>query len=159
MNIAPSLEEKVKIIENCVEVAHSLDVENPRVGIICAVEKVNEKMEATLHAQELVKMNENGVIKNCTIGGPFALDNAISKEAALIKKIDHPVAGNAEVLMAPDIEAGNILYKALAFFAKAKNAGIIVGARAPIILTSRSDSREAKLYSIALGVMIAFNKK
>ena len=77
-------------------------------------------MEATLHAQELVKMNENGVIKNCTIGGPFALDNAISKEAALIKKIDHPVAGNAEVLMAPDIEAGNILYKALAFFAKAK---------------------------------------
>lgn len=159
MNIAPSLEEKVKIIENCVEVAHSLDVENPRVGIICAVEKVNEKMEATLHAQELVKMNENGVIKNCTIGGPFALDNAISKEAVLIKKIDHPVAGNAEVLMAPDIEAGNILYKALAFFAKAKNAGIIVGARAPIILTSRSDSREAKLYSIALGVMIAFNKK
>ncbi len=159
MNIAPTLEEKVKIIENCVEVAHSLDVKKPRVGIICAVEKVNKKMEATLHAEELVKMNENGEIKNCTIGGPFALDNAISKEAALIKKIDHPVAGNAEVLVAPDIEAGNILYKSLAFFAKAKNAGIIVGARAPIVLTSRSDSREAKLYSIALGVMIAFNKK
>jgi phosphate butyryltransferase len=158
MNIAPTLEEKAKIIENCVEVAQALDNKMPKVGIICAVEKVNKKMEATIHAEELVNMNQRGEIKDCIIGGPFALDNAISKEAAIIKKIDHPVAGNAEILLVPDIEAGNILYKSLSFFAKAKNAGIIVGAKAPIVLTSRSDSREAKLQSLALGVMIAFNK-
>ena len=158
MNIAPTLEEKAKIIENCVEVAHALDNELPKVGIICAVEKVNKKMEATIHAQKLVDMNEKGEIRNCIIGGPFALDNAISKEAAMIKNINHSVAGNAEILMVPDIEAGNVLYKSLSFFAMAKNAGIMVGAKAPIILTSRSDSREAKLHSIALGVMIAYNK-
>lgn len=158
MNIAPTLEEKAKIIENCVEVAHALDNEIPKVGIICAVEKVNKKMEATIHAEKLVDMNQRGEIKDCIVGGPFALDNAISKESAIIKKINHPVAGNAEILLVPDIEAGNILYKSLSFFAKAKNAGIIVGAKAPIVLTSRSDSREAKLQSIALGIMIAYNK-
>ncbi len=158
MNIAPTLEEKAKILENCVEVAHSLDNDNPKVGVVCAVEKVNEKMEATMHAAELVEMNKRGEIGGCIIGGPFALDNAISEEAARIKKISHPVAGKADILLVPDIEAGNILYKSLAFFAKAKNAGIIVGAKAPIVLTSRADSREAKLQSIALGVMLAWKK-
>lgn len=155
MNIAPTLEDKAKIIGNSVVVFQALNNRMPMVGVICAVEKVNKKMEATIHAEELVKMNENGEIKDCIIGGPFALDNAISIEAARIKEITHPVAGRADILLVPNIEAGNVLYKSLSFFAKAKNAGIIVGAKAPIVLTSRTDSRETKLHSIALGALIA----
>jgi len=155
MNLAPSLEEKAKLINNAVQVANALDNKEPKVGVVCAVEKVNPKMEATLHAAELVKMNEEGTIKGCMVGGPFALDNAISVEAAEHKGIHHPVAGRADILLTPDIEAGNVLYKSMAFFAKSKNAGIIMGAKAPIVLTSRADSHEAKLNSIALGVLIA----
>ncbi|MCR1898622.1 phosphate butyryltransferase [Irregularibacter muris] len=158
MNIAPTVEDKVKILKNCVGLANALDNQEPRVGVVCAVEKLNNKMEATLHAAELVERNKRGEIKGCIIGGPFALDNAISEEAARIKKITHPVAGKAEILLIPDIEAGNILYKSLSFFAKARNAGIIVGARAPIVLTSRADSKESKLNSIALGVLLACNQ-
>lgn len=155
MNIAPNLKQKVQIIENSVQVTKALDIDLPKVAAVCAVEKVNPKMQATLDAQELVKMNQEGKIKGCIVGGPFALDNAVSVEAAKHKGIDHPVAGKADVLLVPFIEAGNVLYKSMVYFARGKNAGIIVGAKAPIVLTSRADTHEAKLNSIALGVLMA----
>lgn len=155
MNIAPNLEQKKQIIENAVQVANALGNDNPKVAVLAAVEKVNPKMQATLDAEALVKMNEAGELKGCTVGGPFALDNAVSVEAAKHKGINHPVAGYADILMVPVIEAGNMLYKSMVFFARAKNAGIIVGAKAPVVLTSRADSDEAKLNSIAIGVLMA----
>lgn len=155
MNIAPKLEQKKQIIENAVLVANALENDNPKVAVMAAVEKVNPKMQATLDAAELVKMNEEGLLKGCVVGGPFALDNAISVEASKHKGIEHPVAGYADILMVPVIEAGNMLYKSMVFFARAKNAGIIVGAKAPVVLTSRADSDEAKLNSIAIGVLMA----
>lgn len=155
MNIAPKLDAKKKIIENAVKVARSLEVEVPKVACLCAKEKVNEKMPDTVDAKALEDMNKNGELKDCLVGGPFALDNAISEEAARHKGMDHPVAGKADILMTGDIEAGNVLYKSMAFFAKSKNAGIIVGARKPIILTSRADNEEAKLNSIILGSLTA----
>ena len=155
MIIAPDLGQKVQILENAVKAARALDIISPKVAIVCAVEKVNPKMPATLDAQELVKMNQEGRIKDCMVGGPFALDNAVSVEAAKHKGIDHPVAGRADVLIVPDIEAGNILYKSFVYFARAKNAGVIVGAKVPIVLTSRADNEEAKLNSIALAVLMA----
>ncbi len=158
MNIAPNLEQKRQIIENSLEVVRAVDIDEPKVGVICAKENVNPKMPCTVEAAELVKMNEAGILKGCIVGGPFALDNAVSKEAAKIKGIEHPAAGNSDVLLCPDIEAGNVLYKALNFLCDAKSAGIIVGASAPIILTSRADSEEAKLNSIALGTLMAAKK-
>ncbi|KAB3527188.1 phosphate butyryltransferase [Alkaliphilus serpentinus] len=155
MNIAPDLNTKKQIIENAVEVARALDIEEPKVGVICAKEKANPKMPDTMDAQALEEMNKKGDIKNCLVGGPFALDNAVSLEAAKHKGISHPVAGLADILMCGDIEAGNVLYKSMVFFANAKNAGVIVGAKAPVVLTSRADSDEAKLYSIALSVLCA----
>lgn len=155
MNIAPDLAAKKQIIENSIVVANALDIAEPKVGVICAKEKVNEKMPATVDAGELVKMNESGELKGCLVGGPFALDNAVSEEAARIKGISHPVAGKADILLCPTIEAGNVLYKALSFLCDAKSAGIIVGAKAPIVLTSRADNDETKLNSIALGVLMA----
>lgn len=155
MNIAPDLNQKKQIIENTLVVAKGLDNDMPKVGVICAKEKVNPKMPATVDAAALVEMNENGTLTGCVVGGPFALDNAVSEEAAQLKGIDHPVAGKADVLLCPNIESANILYKTLGFLTNAKSAGIIVGAKAPIILTSRADSEEAKLNSIALGVLMA----
>jgi len=155
MNIAPDLNAKKKIIENAVKVAKSLEIENPKVACICAKEKVNAKMTDTVDAKALEDMNKNGELEGCLVGGPFALDNAISEEAARHKGMAHPVAGKADILMAGDIEAGNILYKSMAFFARSKNAGIIVGARKPIVLTSRADNEEAKLNSIILGSLTA----
>ena len=155
MNIAPDLNEKKQIIENAAKVAYSLDIDEPKVAVICAKEKVSPKMPATVDAAELEKMNKSGEIKGCLVGGPFALDNAVSLEAANLKGITHPVAGHADILMMPTIEAGNILYKSLVFLADTKNAGIIVGAKAPIVLTSRADSQETKLNSIALAVLMA----
>ncbi len=155
MNIAPDLNEKKQIIENAAKVAYSLDIDEPKVAVICAKEKVSPKMPATVDAAELEKMNKSGEIKGCLVGGPFALDNAVSLEAAKLKGITHPVAGHADILMMPTIEAGNILYKSLVFLADTKNAGIIVGAKAPIVLTSRADSQETKLNSIALAVLMA----
>jgi len=155
MNLAPDVEKKKQIIENAVQVAHALGNDNPKVAVLAAVEKVNPKMQATVDAVELVAMNEQGVLKGCTVAGPFALDNAISVEAAKHKGMDHPVAGHADILLVPTIEAGNMLYKSMVFFARAKNAGIIVGAKAPVVLTSRADSDEAKLNSIAIGVLMA----
>lgn len=155
MNIAPNLEAKKKIIDNAVKVARALDIEIPKVACICAKEKMNAKMPDTVDAHELEEMNKRGEIENCVVGGPFALDNAVSLEAAKHKGIEHEVAGMADILLAPDIEGGNILYKSISYFARSKGAGLIVGATAPIILTSRADSEETKLNSIILGAMTA----
>ncbi len=155
MNIAPNLEQKKQLIENVVKVANALGNSEPKVAILAAVEKVNPKMPATLDAEALVNMQKDGEIKGCIVGGPFALDNAVSIEAAKHKGIEHPVAGNADILLVPTIEAGNILYKAITFLAGGKSSGIVVGARVPLIVTSRADSEEAKLNSIAIAALIA----
>ena len=158
MNLAPGVNEKKQIIENACSVARALDIEEPKVALICAKEKVNPKMKDTVEAKELEEMYLNGEIKNCIVGGPFALDNAISEESARHKGINHPVAGKADILVVPDIEAGNILYKSITYFAKCENAGLIVGSKAHIILTSRADSDKTKLNSIALGVLASTKK-
>lgn len=155
MNIAPTLDEKRQIVENSVKIAHAIGIELPNVGIIGAVEKVNPQMEATLDAEALVKMNNEGIIKGCKIGGPFAIDNAISREAALHKGITDPIAGNVDILVMPRIEAGNVFYKTMMFLANAKSASVIAGAKKPIVLTSRADSKESKFYSIALCALVA----
>lgn len=157
MNISPDLSIKKQIIENSCVVAHALNIDTPKVAALCAKEKVNPKMKDTVDAKHLEEMCDRGEIKGCIVGGPFALDNAVSEEAALHKGMSHPIAGKADILLVPDIEAGNILYKSLVFFSKSKNAGVIVGAKAPIILTSRADNEETKLNSIALGVLMAAN--
>lgn len=155
MNISPNLEQKKDIIINAVELAHSMGIDKPKVAVIAAKEKVSPKMEATLHAKELADMNRNGDIDGCIVDGPFALDNAISKKAAETKGVKSEVAGDADILLMPYIEAGNVLYKALTYFASSKNAGIILGAKAPIVLTSRADNEETKLYSIVLSVLLS----
>lgn len=155
MNIAPDVEAKKHILKNTVKVAHALGNENPIAACLCAVEKVNPKMQATLDAAALVEANKAGEINGCTVIGPLALDNAISVEAAHHKGITDPNAGHADILLVPAIEVGNVFYKSMVFMAKAKNAGVIVGAKAPIVLTSRADSDETKLNSIALALKIA----
>ena len=155
MNIAPDLQTKKQIIENAVQVAHALDIEIPKVAVVCAKEKVDPKMPPTVDAKQLEEMNQQGDITGCIVGGPFGLDNAVSEEAASHKGIEHPVAGKADILLVPNIEAGNVLYKSMVFFSNTKNAGVIVGAKAPIVLTSRADSDETKLNSIALAVLMA----
>lgn len=155
MNIAPDVEAKKHILKNTVKVAHALGNENPIAACLCAVEKVNPKMQATLDAAALVEANKAGEIDGCTVIGPLALDNAISVEAAHHKGITDPNAGHADILLVPAIEVGNVFYKSMVFMAKAKNAGVIVGAKAPIVLTSRADSDETKLNSIALALKIA----
>lgn len=157
-NMYPDLKAKVDIINNAVFVAHAIGIENPKVAPICAVEVVNPDMIATVDASILAKMSDRGQIKGCIVDGPFALDNAISKEAAEHKKVTGPVAGNADILLMPNIDAGNIMYKTLTYTTNSKNGGILVGTSAPVILTSRADSRETKMYSIALAAMVA-NKK
>lgn len=155
MSIAPNADEKRQIVENTVELSKALGAEIPKVAVICAKEKVNPKMQATLDAQSLVDMQKEGKMKNCIVEGPYALDNAISKEAAELKGIKGEVAGDADILLMPNIEAGNVFYKALTYLANADNAGIILGAKAPIVLTSRADSDKAKLNSIALAVLVS----
>jgi len=155
MNIAPDLNTKIGIINNSVEFLKKLGVETPKVAVLGAVELVNESMPATIDAALLSKMAERGQIKGCIIDGPLAFDNAISAESAKHKGIKSIVAGDADLLLLPDIEAGNVLYKAFVFFAKAKVAAVVLGARAPIVLTSRSDSEESKLDSIVLAAAIA----
>ena len=155
MNISPNIEEKRGIICNTVSLALSLSISNPKVALLAATEKINDKMPATMEAKALTEMNLRGEIEGCIIGGPFALDNAISKDAARHKRILHPVSGDADILIVPNIEAGNILYKSLIYFAKADCAGLVLGASAPIVLTSRADSPKIKLNSIALSIFIA----
>jgi phosphate butyryltransferase len=154
MNMYPDVSQKAAIIENAVGFATKMGIKNPLVSPLCAVETVNPDMRATLDATILSKMNDRGQIKNCTIDGPLALDNSVSVEAAKHKKIVSPVAGNADILLVPDIETGNIFGKCLIYFAKAKVGGIIAGASAPIILLSRADDEETKLNSICLAKLV-----
>ncbi|HPY63893.1 MAG TPA: bifunctional enoyl-CoA hydratase/phosphate acetyltransferase [Bacillota bacterium] len=155
MCIAPDVTEKKHIIENAVKVAHLLGIDEPQVACVCALEKVNPAMQATVDAEELVRMNREGKLTGCRVGGPFALDNALFTDAARRKGIADPVAGHADILLMPNIEAGNVLYKALAFVCDAPGAGLVLGASAPVILTSRSDLKEAKLNSISLALYLA----
>jgi phosphate butyryltransferase len=155
MNIDPNVDIKHEIIENGIVVAHALGIKQPKVGCIAAIEKVNPKMQATLNAQELIQRNIDGRIKGCTVGGPFAIDNAINKEAALHKGVTDPMAGDVDFLLMPQIESGNVFYKSMMFLANAKSASVIAGAKRPIVLTSRADSKESKFYSIALSQLIA----
>jgi phosphate butyryltransferase len=150
MNIAPSLHDKIAIVNNAVSCFNRLGYKMPKVAVLGAVEMVNENMQATLDAALLSKMNQRDQIKNCLIDGPLAFDNAVSIESALLKGIRSEVAGDTDILLMPDIEVGNVLYKSLVFFAKAKVASIILGASVPIVLTSRSDSEQAKFDSILL---------
>jgi phosphate butyryltransferase len=150
MNIAPNLQDKIAIVNNSIACLNRLGYIMPKVAVLGAVEMVNENMEATLHAALLSKMNQRDQIKNCIIDGPLAFDNAISLESAQHKGIRSEVAGETDLLLMPDIEVGNVLYKSLVFFAKAKVASIILGALVPIVLTSRSDSEQAKFDSILL---------
>lgn len=154
-NMYPELKEKIDIIKNAVNVAHALDNEMPKVAPVCAVEVVNPNMPATIDAANLSKMNERGQIKGCLIDGPLALDNALSKEAAAHKKITSDVAGEADILLMANIEAGNALYKCLTYTTAAKNGGLLMGAAAPVIVTSRADSPETKLNSIALASLVS----
>jgi phosphate butyryltransferase len=156
-NTYPDLKQKADILQNTVNFARALGVECPKVACLAAVEVVNPDMPCTLDAAALVQMNQRGQIKNCVVDGPLALDNAINEEAAKIKKITSPVAGNADVLIVPHIDAGNILAKSIVYFSKNETAGIIIGAAAPVILTSRADSPRAKMLSIAAAVMISHN--
>ncbi|WP_394137360.1 phosphate butyryltransferase [Cytobacillus oceanisediminis] len=155
MNIAPDLNQKAQIVKNAVDIARCIGIEKPLVAPIAAVEVVNPAMQATLDAAALTLMNKRGQIKDCVVDGPLALDNAISFEAAEHKGIKSEVAGQADVLLVPTIEVGNALYKSLVYFAKAKVGAVIAGAKAPIVLTSRADSAESKVYSLALAICSA----
>lgn len=156
MNLAPDLEKKIQIIENTVNLAHALGNEMPKVGVICAKEKVDPKMQATIDAGELQEMNDRGEFKDCIVGGPFALDNAVSVESAHHKGMTNPIAGKCDILLTHTIEMGNALYKAIAYFQPESHlAGILLGAKVPIVLTSRSDSEETKFNSILLSVLYA----
>lgn len=150
MNIAPNLKDKIAIVNNSVSFLKRLGYVKPKVAVLGAVEMVNENMEATLDAALLSKMNQRDQIRDCIIDGPLAFDNAVSLESAKHKGIRSEVAGDTDLLLMPDIEVGNVLYKSLVFFAKAKVASIILGAQVPIVLTSRSDSEQAKYDSILL---------
>lgn len=155
MNIAPNLNEKIAILNNAVLVLNNLGIDKPKVAILGAVEKVNTEMKATLDAALLSKMNQRDQILNCIVDGPLAFDNAVSLESARHKEIKSEVAGDTDLLFMPDIEVGNVLYKSMVFFAKAKVASMIVGAKVPIVLTSRSDSEQAKFDSILLAAVAA----
>ena len=156
MNIAPTLEEKVGITENAIQVANRLGNPCPKVAVIAAVEKVNPgSMPCTVDAAVLSMMGSRGQIKNAVIDGPLAVDNAFSKHSCEVKGITSPVGGDADIAILPDIEAGNCFYKVMSYLALAKTAGIIVGARKPIVLTSRSDSDETKFLSIALAMKVS----
>ncbi|HTN27327.1 MAG TPA: phosphate acetyltransferase, partial [Burkholderiales bacterium] len=155
VNIAPTLKDKVHIVQNAIDLAHDLGVAEVRVAILSAMETVNPDVPSTLEAAALCKMADRQQITGGILDGPLALDNAISLEAAQIKKIDSPVAGRANVLVVPDLEAGNMLAKSLTFLAGADAAGIVLGARVPIILTSRADSLTTRLASCAVAALVA----
>lgn len=155
MNIAPNLQDKISIVNNSVACLNKLGIEMPKVAVLGAVEMVSENMQATLDAALLSKMNQRDQIRHCIIDGPLAFDNAISLESAIHKGIRSDVAGDTDLLIMPDIEVGNVLYKSMVFFAHAGVAAVILGATAPIVLTSRSDSDQAKYYSIVLAAAIS----
>ena len=155
INIAPTMEDKVDIIQNAIDLAHALRFPEVRVAILSAMETVNPKVPSTIEAAALCKMADRGQITGAVVDGPLALDNAISLESVKIKKIDSPVAGRANVLVVPDLEAGNMLAKSLSFLADADAAGIVLGARVPVILTSRADSVTTRLASCGIAALVA----
>ena len=159
INIAPTLEEKADICQNAIDLAVALGVERPKVAILAAVETVTSKMPSTIDAAALCKMADRGQITGGALEGPLAFDNAISKEAARIKGIDSDVAGDPDILLVPDLEAGNILAKQLTFLANADSAGLVLGARVPIILTSRADSVRSRIASCAIAVQVAHARR
>ncbi|HEY8225075.1 MAG TPA: bifunctional enoyl-CoA hydratase/phosphate acetyltransferase [Pyrinomonadaceae bacterium] len=159
INIAPTLEDKVDICQNAIDLAILLGLEKPKVAILAAVETVNSKMSATLDAAALCKMAERGQIKGGILDGPLAFDNAISKQAAQTKGIRSEVAGDPDILLAPDLEAGNILAKQLSFLANADSAGMVLGARVPVILTSRADSVRSRIASCGVAKLVAHARR
>jgi phosphate acetyltransferase len=159
VNIAPDLKGKVDITQNAIDLAHALGAEEVRVAILSAMESVNPDVPSTLEAAALCKMADRGQITGALLDGPLALDNAISPEAAAIKKIKSPVAGRANVLVVPDLEAGNMLAKSLSFLADADAAGIVLGAKVPVILTSRADEETARLASCAVAQLLVAARK
>ncbi|HTL77256.1 MAG TPA: phosphate acetyltransferase [Casimicrobiaceae bacterium] len=159
VNIAPTMEDKVDIIQNAIDLAHALRFKEVRVAILSAMETVNPKVASTIEAAALCKMADRGQITGAIVDGPLALDNAISLESVKIKKIDSEVAGRANVLVVPDLEAGNMLAKSLSFLANADAAGIVLGARVPIILTSRADSVMTRLASCAVAALVAQSRR
>jgi phosphate acetyltransferase len=159
INIAPTLEDKADICQNAIDLAMSLGLRKPKVAILAAVETVNSKMQATLDAAALCKMADRGQIKGGVLDGPLAFDNAISAEAAKIKGIESKVAGEPDILLVPDLEAGNMLAKQLTFLANADSAGIVLGARVPIILTSRADSVRSRIASCGVAMLAAHARR
>jgi phosphate acetyltransferase len=159
INIAPTLEDKVDICQNAIDLAVSLGLETPKVAILAAVETVTSRMPATIDAAALCKMAERGQITRAIVDGPLAFDNAISKEAARIKGIHSKVAGDPDILLVPDLEAGNMLAKQLTFLANADSAGLVLGARVPIILTSRADSVRSRIASCAVAMLAAHARR
>lgn len=159
INIAPSLEVKKDIVQNAIDLAVTLGIPQPKVAILAAVETVTSKMPATIDAACLCKMAERGQIRGGRLDGPLAFDNAISAEAARIKGIASPVAGDPDILLTPDLEAGNILAKQLSFLAHADAAGLVLGARVPVILTSRADSVRSRIASCALAKLVAHARR
>jgi phosphotransacetylase len=155
VNIAPDLDQKRDIVQNAIILARALGVSSPKVAILAAVETVNSKMQATLDAAALAKMADRRQIVGGIVDGPLDLDIAVDKEAARVKGVETPVAGQADILIAPNIEAGNMMYKELTFMAGAQAAGLVMGARVPVILTSRADTPQSRLFSCALAVLLA----
>jgi phosphotransacetylase len=159
INIAPTLEDKLDICQNAIDLAQSFGVAQPKIAILAAVETVNSKMPATIDAACLCKMADRGQIRGGLLDGPLAFDNAISKEAATIKGIRSEVAGDPDILLAPDLEAGNILAKNLSFLANADSAGIVLGAKVPVILTSRADSVRSRIASCGVAMLAAHARR
>jgi len=153
VNLLPNLQQKIQILRNAVELAHKLGNPNPKVAILSAVETIIPDLPSTTDAAVLTVMNQRGQITDCVVDGPFALDNAVSLQAAQLKGIDSPVAGRADILLCPSIEAANLLAKSVIYFAGFRSAHVILGASAPVLIPSRADTAETKLLSIALGVM------
>jgi phosphate butyryltransferase len=155
INIAPTLAQKAELCRNAIEVARAIGIEKPNIAALCALELVNPEMPATVDAAALCAMNRRGQLPGCYIEGPIALDAPLSKFAAERKGIASPVVENTDIFLAPDIEAGNILYRAIVYFAKAQSGGIVLGARVPVVLLSRAETPETKVHSIAIGVLTA----
>ena len=159
INIAPTLAQKAELCRNAIEVAHALGIQKPNVALLCALEHVNPEMPATVDAAALVSMNRRGQITGGYLEGPVALDAPLSRFAADAKGIDSPIVENTDVFIAPDIEAANILYRAILYFAKGESGGIVVGAKVPLILLSRAESPATKIHSIALAILTAANSR
>jgi phosphotransacetylase len=159
INIAPALDDKVDICQNAIDLARALGLDTPRLAILAAVETVNSKMQATIDAACLCKMADRGQITGALLDGPLAFDNAISAQAAEIKGIKSQVAGNPDILLVPDLEAGNILAKQLSFLANADSAGLVLGARVPIVLTSRADTVRSRIASCGVAVLAAHARR